>query len=83
VTVLRKEAALPRQGTAKVRDDEQKPSMRRTHRDEPAPQGKVLYPSQGVSVNSAFVYRKACVYPGKSLMSPWSVACEANWLKEE
>jgi hypothetical protein len=66
VTVLRKEAALPRQGTAKVRDDEQKSSMRRAHWDEPAPQGEVLYPSQGVSVNSAFVYRKACVYPGRS-----------------
>ncbi len=64
--MLRKEAALPRRGTAKVRDDEQKPSMRRTRRDEPAPQGKVLYPSQGVSVNSAFVYRKTCVYPGRS-----------------
>jgi len=34
----REEAALLRQGTAKVRGDEQKPSMRRTHWDEPAHQ---------------------------------------------
>ena len=44
VAVLLKEAVLPRQGTAKVRGDEQKSGMRRIHRDEPAQQGKVLYP---------------------------------------
>jgi len=37
--VLRKEAALLRQGTAKVRDDEQESGIRRTYRDESAPQG--------------------------------------------
>ena len=56
VTVLLKEAVLPRQGTTKVRDDVQESSMRRTYRDEPAQQGKVLYPLQGMSVNSAFTY---------------------------
>ena len=66
VTVLRKKAALPMQDTAKVRGDGQKPSMRRTCRDEPATQGKVLYSLQGMSVNPAFTYRKACVYPGRS-----------------
>ena len=65
--MLREEAALPRQGTAKVRGDEQKSSMRRTHRDESAHQDEVLYPSQGVSVNSAFTYRKTCVYPGRAV----------------
>lgn len=65
--MLREEAALPRRGTAKVRDDGQKSSIRRMHRDESAHQDKVLYPSQGVSVNSAFTYRKTCVYPGRSV----------------
>ena len=69
VTMLREEAALLRQGTAKVRGDVQKLSIRRTHRDESAQQDKVLYPLQGVSVNSAFTYRKTCVYPGRSLIA--------------
>ena len=43
-TVLRKEVALLRRGAAKVRDDVQESGMRRTHRDEPAHQGKILYP---------------------------------------
>lgn len=43
--MFRKEAALLRRGTAKVRGDVQKSSMRRTHRDESAQQDKVLYPS--------------------------------------
>ena len=68
MTVLRKEAALPRQGTAKVRDDVQKSDVRRTYRDEPAQQDKVLYPLQGMSVNPAFTYRKTHVYPGRSPM---------------
>ncbi|RAM03322.1 hypothetical protein DO021_03260 [Desulfobacter hydrogenophilus] len=64
--MFREEAALLRQGIVKVRDDEQGPSIRRIYRDESAPQDEVLYPSQGVSVNSAFVYRKTCVYLGRS-----------------
>ena len=44
VTMLREEAALLKQGTAKVRSDVQKSSIRRTHRDESAQQDKVLYP---------------------------------------
>ncbi len=55
-TVFREEAARPRQGTAKVRDDAQESSMRRARRDESAPQDEVPYPSQGVSVDSAFTY---------------------------
>ena len=43
VTVLRKEAALLRQGTVKVRDDVQESSIRFTHRDESAPQDKVAH----------------------------------------
>ena len=64
--MFREEAALLRQGIAKVRDDAQESSIRRTRRDESAPQDKVLYPSQDVSVNSAFTHRKTCVYPGRS-----------------
>ncbi len=43
VTAVLEEAAL-KWGTAKVRDDEQESDIRRTYRDEPAQQGKVLYP---------------------------------------
>jgi hypothetical protein len=39
VTMLREEAALLRQDTAKVRDDVQESSIRRAYRDEPAQQG--------------------------------------------
>ncbi len=59
--MLRKEAALPRQGTAKVWDDEQKPSIRRTHRDESAPQGKVLYP-YCTSICIYIDIAKVCIY---------------------
>jgi hypothetical protein len=34
-------------------------------------------------INPAFMHRKLRVLPWEISRVPWSVACEANWLREE